>query len=102
MSSPRDYFQAWQISPGEENLDYDVDFKPWLAGTAALASVELEQDADDPVLYESPVQLFDGGRLFKLVADCPEQATAGNWFVKVKLTDTQGRVGRQWFQMTVG
>jgi hypothetical protein len=102
MSGGRDVFQIYDIDPGESGLDYDIDCRPWLEGAATMSSVELEQEPGDPVVYDSPVALFDGGRSAKFIAACPDGTLPTARFVRVKLTDNQGRVGRQWFQMTVG
>jgi hypothetical protein len=96
-----DVFAAFTIRGGSSGLDYDVDCTPWLTGTAVMAGFELEQAAGDPVVYAAPVSLLDGGRVAKFVAAAPDGTTPGPYLVRVKLTDTQGRVDRQWFQMTV-
>lgn len=97
----REIFGAFEIRPGSENLDFDVDCRPWLTGTALMAAFELEPDAGHPITYASPVVLFDGSRSAKLVATCPDGTPPGDYWVRVKLTDNQGRVDRQWFQMAV-
>lgn len=108
VQNRRERFAGFEIGRGETGQDYDVDCRPALTGTALVAAVELEQRVDpeidpvDPITYESPVTIFDGGRSFKFVASCPDNTPPGKFWVRVKLTDTQGRVSRrQWFQMDV-
>ena len=93
-------FAAFDIVRGKR-IDFDVDARAWLTGTARLASdgFVIEQAAGDPVVYEAPL-IYDG-RDVKLWATVAEDATPGAYRVEVDIADDQGRTTRQAFQMRV-
>jgi hypothetical protein len=93
-------FAVWDVQRGLAPIDYDVDARPWLTGTALLATFVLTQEPGDPVVY-GPVQLVPGGRDVKLTASAPLGATPGFYRVRADFTDTVGRPGFQFFHMRV-
>jgi hypothetical protein len=98
--SQKQLFAGFDLEPGER-LDFDVDCRPWLTGTATMAGFVITPDnAACPVTFEA-VSFFESGRLAKFYASVPDGTARAAWRCKVRLTDDQGRVGNQYFQMTV-
>ncbi len=82
-------------------LDYDVDCRPWLTGTALIASFTIVPPAGCPVTFEAPT-IAPGGKDVKFFASVgSDPANLGVHRVKVDLVDNQGRLDSAWFQMKV-
>jgi hypothetical protein len=100
MSQSKEIFAAFSLRLGAR-LDFDVDCRPWLTGTAVLTGFVPDPADAGPVTYEA-ASIVEAGKGAKFFASVPNNtAHLGTYRVGVELTDNQGRTDRQWFQMKV-
>lgn len=100
MSQSKEIFASFSLRLGAR-LDFDVDLRPWLTGTAVMTSFVPDPADAGPVTYEA-AQLLEGGKSVKFFASVGSATSAlGTYRVGVALADNQGRTDRQWFQMKV-
>jgi hypothetical protein len=100
MSQSNQLFATFSIRVGKR-LDYDVDCRPWLTGTARITGFVLDPADWGPVTYEAPTIASDGKGVKFFASASADASLAGVYRVGVDLADDQGRTDREWFQMRV-
>lgn len=96
----KETFTAFSLRLGGR-LDFDVDCRPWLTGTALMQAFQIVPPAGCPVAFEAPAILANGKDVKFYASVTSDQANLGVHRVRVDLTDNQGRTDSQWFQMRV-